>query len=102
MVLPLTVTVPVPCAAPKLVPVIVITAPLATGFSETLVMTGGGSTVKEMPLLTAPWAVTDMFPVVAPLGTAVTMLVLLQLHGVAVVPLNLILPEPWMSLKPVP
>jgi len=55
-----------------------------------LVMLGaGGVTVKLTPLLATPPTVTTTFPVVAPAGTGVTMLVALQLVGVAAVPLNL-------------
>jgi len=46
-------------------------------------------TVKLTPLLTCPPTLTTTFPVVAPLGTGATSLVLLQLVGVAAVPLNL-------------
>ncbi len=47
-----------------------------------------GATVKLAPLLANPPIVTTMFPVVAPAGTGATMLVLLQLVGVANVPLK--------------
>lgn len=49
---------------------------------------GGGSTVKLTPLLATPATVTTTLPVVAPAGTGATMLLALQLVGVAVVPLN--------------
>ena len=45
-------------------------------------------TVKVMPLLNTPPALTITFPVVAPDGTGATMLVELQLVGEAAVPLN--------------
>jgi len=45
-------------------------------------------TVKFTPLLAIPPAVTTTLPVVAPAGTGATMLVALQLVGVAAVPLN--------------
>ena len=48
-----------------------------------------GETVKFTPLLVPPNTVTVTFPVVAPLGTGTTMLVALQLVGVAAVPLKL-------------
>ena len=39
-------------------------------------------TVKTTPLLATPPTVTTTLPVVAPVGTATTMLVALQLEGV--------------------
>jgi hypothetical protein len=45
-------------------------------------------TVKATPLLATPPTVTTALPVVAPVGTGATMLVSLQLVGVAVVPLK--------------
>jgi hypothetical protein len=58
--------------------------------------------VKLFPLLATPDTVTTTFPVVAPLGTVVTMVVLFQLVVVAVVPLNLTLfPEDVPKLVPV-
>src|SRR5712691_8054254 len=45
--------------------------------------------VKAMGLLAWPPTVTVTLPLVAPLGTGATMLVALQLVGVAAVPLNL-------------
>jgi hypothetical protein len=47
-----------------------------------------GATVKLAPLLANPPTLTRMFPVVAPEGTGATMLVPLQLVGVAAVPLK--------------
>lgn len=44
--------------------------------------------MKVAPLLATLDTVTTTFPVVAPLGTGATILVALQLVGVAVVPLN--------------
>jgi hypothetical protein len=45
-------------------------------------------TVKFTPLLATPLSVTTTLPEVAAVGTGTTMLVALQLNGVAVVPLN--------------
>jgi hypothetical protein len=45
--------------------------------------------VKLKPLLCTPLTVTTTLPVVAPLGTGATMLVALQLAGMALVPLKL-------------
>ena len=54
----------------------------------TKVKLGVARTVKLTPLLATPPTVTTTFPVVAPAGTGATMLVALQLVGVAAVPLN--------------
>lgn len=59
-------------------------------------------TVKLAPLLARPPTVTVTFPVVAPLGTVAAMLVLVQLVGVAVVPLKLRVLLPWLAPKLVP
>src|SRR5579864_4924046 len=56
-------------------------------------------TVKLTPLLATPPTVTTTFPVVAPLGTGATMLVALQLVGVAAVPLNLTVLAPCVEPK---
>lgn len=53
-----------------------------------LVMLGGTKTVKKTPLLARPLTVTTTLPDVAPFGTGTTMLVGLQLVGVAAVPLK--------------
>ena len=50
-------------------------------------------------MLSTPLACTTTFPVVAPDGTVVTMLVALQLVGVAAVPLNLSVLFPWVEPK---
>src|SRR5260370_302041 len=61
-----------------------------------------GATVKVTPLLACPLTVTTTAPVVAPEGTGATMLVALQLLGVAVVPLNVIVLVPCVAPKAVP
>jgi hypothetical protein len=87
---PLKVSVLAPCVAPKFAPLIVTDVPTAPDVGFRLVMLGGGGavTVKFIPLLVTPPTVTTTFPVEAPLGTGATMLVALQLAGVAVTPLN--------------
>src|SRR5467141_1982883 len=60
---------------------------------------GGGVTVKLTPLPATPPTVTTTFPVVAPLGMGATMLVALQLVGVAVVPLNVTVLAPCVEPK---
>jgi hypothetical protein len=53
-------------------------------------------------LLATPPTVTTIGPVVAPVGTGATIWVLLQLVGVAAVPLNTIVLPPWVELKLLP
>jgi hypothetical protein len=101
-VVPLNFTVLEPWLDPKFVPVIVIEVPTAPEVFERLVMLGADTTVKLDPLLFTPLANTTTFPVVAPLGTVVTMLVALQVVTVAVVPLNFTVLEPWLDPKFVP
>jgi len=67
-----------------------------------LCTTGVVVTVKPTPLLAIPPTVTTRLPVVAPLGTWTTMLPLLQLVGVAAVPLNLTVLVPCVLPNPVP
>jgi len=65
-------------------------------------MLGVASTLKLFPLLSTPLACTTTLPVVAPAGTGTTMLVALQLEGVAAVPLNLTVLLPCVAPKFVP
>ncbi len=67
----------------------VTATPIAPEAVDKLVMLGAGTTVNDTPLLFTPLAVTTTLPVVAPVGTVVTIDVALQLVAVAVVPLNL-------------
>ena len=86
---PLNVTVLVFWVAPKFAPVIVTDVPTGPEVGVRVLIIGVGSTtVKLTPLLATPDTVTTTFPAVDPLGTGTTMLVELQLVGVAVVPLN--------------
>jgi len=86
---PLNFTVLVPCVAPKFAPLIVTDAPTNPEVGFRLVILGAETvTVKPTPLLAAPPTVTTTLPVVAPAGTGTTMLVALQLVGVAAIPLN--------------
>src|SRR6201981_1069586 len=91
---PLKVTVLVPCVDPKFVPVIVTAVPTGPEVGDRLVILGVDDTVKLTPLLATPPTVTTTFPVVAPVGTDVAMLVALQLVTVAVVPLKVIVSAP--------
>src|SRR5260221_4839778 len=98
---PLTLAVLVPCVAPKCALVIVTEAPASPDVGFRLVMLGAGAaeTVKFTPLPARPPTVTTTFPVVAPAGTGATMLVALQLVGVATVPLNLTVLVPCVAPK---
>ena len=99
---PLKVTLLFPCEAPKFVPVMATEVPKGAKVGLRLVMLGGTRTVNAAPLLTQGPTVTTTFPVVALLGAGTTMLVALQLVGVAAVPLNVIVLVPWLAPKFVP
>jgi hypothetical protein len=98
-VVPLKVTVLVPWVEPKLVPVIVTEVPNAPEFGLRLAMFGVVCTVNVTPLLATPPTVTSTLPEVAPSGTGATMLVAVQLVGVAVVPLKDTVLVPWVEPK---
>jgi hypothetical protein len=99
-VVPLNLTVLVPLVVPKFAPVIVTEVPTNPEVGFRLVILGGGSvTVKFTPLLATPPTVTTTFPVVAPAGTGTTMLAVLQLVGVAAVPLNCTVLVPCVAPK---
>lgn len=87
-VVPLKFTVLEPCVEPKFTPVIVTEVPTEPDAGERLVTLGAAVTVKLTPLLETPETVTATFPVVAPFGTGVTILVDVQLVGAADMPLN--------------
>src|SRR5262250_373879 len=93
-VVPLKVTVLDPCDEPKLEPVMVTEVPTGPEAGLAFEMLGGTKTVKSTPLLARPLTVTITLPVVAPLGTGTTMLVALQLTGVAEVPLKVTVLNP--------
>jgi hypothetical protein len=99
---PLKVTVLVPWVAPKAVPVIVTTVPAAPDTGESLVITGAAVTVNDLELLAVPPTVTRTGPVVAPVGTGTEMLAVLQLVGVAAVPLKVTVLLPCIEPKLVP
>lgn len=101
---PLNVTVLDPCDAPKFAPLIVTVVPMGPEIGERLVMPGPDPAAKATPLLCAPDTVTTMFPAVAPLGTGTVIPVALQHvgHGVANVPLNVIVLVPCAVPKLVP
>jgi hypothetical protein len=98
--IPLNFTVLVPCVVPKFAPLIVTEVPITPEVGFKLVMLGVGTvTVKLTPLLAAPPTVTTTLPVVAPAGTGTTILVPLQLIGVAAIPLNLTVLAPCVVAK---
>ena len=88
-IVPLNLTVLVPCVEPKFDPAIVTDTPTAPEVGLRLMMLGAATTVKAFPALSTPLACTTTFPVAAPVGTVATMLVALQAVTVAEVPLNL-------------
>jgi hypothetical protein len=96
---PLNVTVLVPWDAPKFAPLMVTGVPTGPEPGTKLVMLGGTRTLKATPLLGAPPTVTTTLPLVAPLGTGTTMLVLLQLVEAAETPLNVIVLVPCEAPK---
>ena len=74
----------------KLVPEIVMVAPTAAPEGLNPVMVGVGNTVKSLALvINTPLTAIDSFPVVAPTGTVVVMLVVVDERINAVVVLNL-------------
>jgi len=101
--IPLNVTVLDPCVAPKFAPAIVTDAPTNPEVGFRLVILGAGTvTVKLAPLLATLPTVTTTLPVVAPAGTGTTMLVALQVVGVADVPLKTTALVPCVAPKLVP
>jgi len=96
---PLNVTVLVPCVEPKFVPVIVTDVPTAPEVGDSPLMFGLGNTAKLTPLLFTPLAWTTTAPVVAPDGTEATIDVELQLVTVANVPLKVTVLEPCVLPK---
>jgi hypothetical protein len=86
---PLNNTALVPWVAPKFVPLLPVMVTMVSGAPELgeILMFRTETTVNKEPLLTVPSAVvTTTLPVVAPVGTVVTIELALQLIIVAVVP----------------
>src|SRR5208282_5113305 len=96
---PLKVTVLLPCAAPKFVPVIVTSVPHSPELGDKLAMVGVGKTVKGRPLLEVPPTVTTTFPLVAPGGTCATIERSLHATTLAEVPLKVTLLLPCVAPK---
>jgi hypothetical protein len=86
-----SLTVLVPCVAPKLEPAMVTVCPALAVLGDRLVIDGvGGVDTKILfVLLVAPPTVTEMVFDVAGLGTTNWMLVAPQLEGVTAAPFNL-------------
>jgi hypothetical protein len=84
LVVPLNVTVLVPCVEPKLVPAIVTDVLITPPLGERLLMLGPEDvTVKSTPLLPPPPTLTTTSPVVAPAGTVTATDVSVELDGLA-------------------
>lgn len=100
---PLNVMVLVPCDVPKFAPVTVTEVPIGPLNGVILVIKGPLTTVNGTPLLASPPTVTKTFPDVAPAGTGTTILVALQLVGVAVtLPAKVTVLDPFVAPKFVP
>jgi hypothetical protein len=99
---PLNRTAPEPWVEPKPVPLIVTAVPTAPEAFDRLVMAGAATTTNLTPLLATPLVLTTTLPVVAPVGTVATIEIALQVVIVAVLPLKMTVPEPWVEPKPVP
>jgi len=89
---PLNVRVLDPWVVPKSVPVTVIEVPMPPEVGERPSILGAN--VNVTPLLACPATVTTTGPVEAPAGTGATILVSVQLEGVATVPLKVIVLDP--------
>ena len=82
--------------------VVVVAVPASLPMCWTRAIGAAAVTVKGVPLVATPPATTMTLPLVAPAGTGTTILVALQLVGVAATPLNDTVPEPCEAPKPVP
>lgn len=89
-----TVPASVGWVVPKLVPLIVTGVPAVPELTERLVMAGAGTTVKTVPAgLDVELLLIMTLPVVARFGTFATTRDGLQLVVVAVLPLNVTVPD---------
>jgi hypothetical protein len=83
-VVPLNVTVLLPCGEPKFDPVIVTDVPIVPPLGEILLILGSDEvTVNSSALLLPPPTETTTSPVVAPGGTATVIDVSLEVVGLA-------------------
>jgi len=102
-VVPWNFTVLFAAVALKFAPVIVTDVPTGPLLGLNPEIVGGPTTVKLLPLVAvSPATVTLIVPVVAPLGTVATRLVVVAEVTVAVVPLNLTVLLAAVELKFVP
>jgi hypothetical protein len=93
-VVPLNLSVLLPCDTPKFDPEMVIESPTIPEFGDKPEIAGVAKTVKLLPLLSTPLAWIMTFPVVAPGGTGAFIVVEFQLLGDANVPLKFTVPLP--------
>ena len=96
---PFSVTVLLPCVAPKLTPAIVTQTPASPDVGVMLVILGAVVTVYGTALLVPPETVTVTFPVEAPDGTGTRIEESFHKFGVPVKPLKLTELEPWVVPK---
>jgi hypothetical protein len=96
---PLNVTALLPGSGSKCSPDIVTKVPTIPEDGDNPVIPGPALTEKLVPLLGTPETVITTLPVVAPIGTGRTIVVPLQLVGVAVIPLNVTVLEPCVEPK---
>src|SRR5881628_131034 len=95
-----SIVVPVPAGATTGNVVVTVGGVASNGVSFTVTAPGPSITnLNPTPLLATPPTVTTTLPVVAPAGTGTTMLVALQLVGVAAVPLNFTVLVPCVAPK---
>src|SRR5262245_31640583 len=99
-VMPLNITVLVPCENPKFEPVSVTAAPTGPLETDRLASDGGGGIVNATPLLGPPAVDTTTLPVAAPAGTVTPIEVGDQLVTEAQTPLNVTVP--FAAPNPVP
>ncbi len=99
-VVPLKVTLLVPCDAPKLEPAMTTDDPTTPVLGVRLLMPG--VTVNTTPLLVFEPTLTTTLPVVAPAGTGTVIELALQDVGAATVPLNVTELVPCVDPKLVP
>ena len=99
-VVPLNVMVLLPCVVSNFCPEIVTEFPTTPDVGVSPLMQG--PVVNVTPLLSTPFTVTTMDPVLAPQGTGARMLVSVQFDGVALVPLNFTVLVPCVVPKRVP
>jgi hypothetical protein len=101
-VVPLNVTELLPWLAPKFTPVTVTEVPTGPMFGDKFVMVGAELMVNVAALLARPPTVTTTEPVEAPEGIGALIDVLVQVVGVAMMPLKVTELLPWLVPKLLP